>query len=96
MSAPVAVRTSGEPAARGSFAVPSATMPGEAWLVEWVSEGACWCPCPAFARRRTCRHVAAVALAIEIEAREAIARSTPEQRSAAAGRLLAIEEMFDR
>jgi hypothetical protein len=90
----VAVRTSGEPAARGSFAVPSATMPGESWVVEWVGEGACWCGCPAFARKQSCRHVQAVALAVEIEAREAVARSTPETRAEAAGRLLTIEKEF--
>lgn len=96
MSAPVAVRTGGEPAGKGAFAVPSATMPGESWLVEWISEGACWCPCPAFARRQACRHVAAVALAVEIEARESVARTTPAQRADAAARLAAIEKEFSR
>jgi hypothetical protein len=92
----VAVRTSGEPAGRGSFVVPSATMPGEVWAVEYIGPGTAWCGCPAFARRQTCRHVEAVAWAVEAEAFQQIENTTPEQRAAAATRLSNIEELFSR
>lgn len=91
-----ATRLTGEPAGRGSFVVPSATMPGERWAVEWVGAGSCWCGCPGFTRKQTCRHVEAVALAVEVEARDAVANATPEQRAAAAARLDQIEELFAR
>lgn len=60
----------------------------------WVGEATHWCPCPAHHRKNTCRHVAAVALAVEVEARESLASGTPETRAAAAARLQAIEEEF--
>lgn len=91
-----AVRLTGEPASRGDFAVPSATMPGEHWTVVWVTEGVAWCGCPAFQRKQTCRHVEQVALAVEIEAREMVAASTPESRAEAAARLNQIAEEFAR
>lgn len=90
-----AIRIDGEPAGAGTWAVPSKTFPGETWTVTWVSEGAAWCPCPAHHRRNCCRHVQAVALAIETEAREMVA-TTPEQRAEAAARLREIEEEFAR
>lgn len=91
MSAPVAVRVSGEPAAVGSFAVPSATFPGETWTVLYQGADLMHCFCPAFAHRGVCRHTQAVALALEVEART---QATPERRAEAARRLNAIEREF--
>lgn len=88
----VAVRLSGAPPGSGEFAVPSrTTTPGEAWVVYWVAEGTCWCGCPGFARRQACRHVQAVAQAIEVEARQG---ATPERRAEAEARLREIEAEF--
>lgn len=91
----VAVRTSGEPAGRGVFCVPSASTPGAVWDVLWITSGTCWCGCPRFALKGQCRHVEAVAAAVEIEAREAKANTTPESRASAAGRLQRIAAEFD-
>ena len=88
-----ATRLSGEPAGKGTFAVPSATFPGEHHVVIWVSEGAHWCGCQGFTRQQRCRHAAAVALAVETEAREMVT-GTPASRAEAAARLHEIEEMF--
>lgn len=87
-----AIRLSGDPCGPGDFTVPSRTFPGEAWTVTWVGESTHWCPCPAHHRKNTCRHVAAVALAIEVEARQAV---TPERRALAAARLATIAKEFD-
>jgi hypothetical protein len=89
-----ATRLSGEPTRAGAFSVPSTSMPGEHWSVEWITEGTCWCGCPAFARKNSCRHVEAVAWAIEVEVRELMAQSTPEQRARAAARLDEIAQEF--
>lgn len=86
-----AVRIEGQECGPGAFCVPSATFPGEAWTVLWRTEGIAWCPCPGFQRRQRCRHVAEVALAIEIESRQAPTEAT---RAAAAARLQEIERMF--
>ena len=91
----VAVRVAGEVAGPGQFAVPSATTPGEAWTVEYRCPGVVWCACPSFQRRQVCRHAEAVALAVEVEAREEVARSTPASRSEAAARLSRIASEFD-
>lgn len=89
-----AIRTSGEPAGRGVFCVPSASTPGAVWDVVWIGGGTQWCGCPGFAQRGTCRHVEQVALAVELEAREAKSNTTPESRAAAAVRMQRIEEEF--
>lgn len=86
-----ATRLSGEPAGVGAFSVPSATMPGETWTVLYQGSALMHCFCPAFAHRATCRHVEAVALAVEVEARTPV---TPERRADAARRLTQLEEMF--
>ena len=87
----VAVRTAGEPCGPGEFAVPSRTFPGETWAVVWQTPELHFCGCPAHHRRQSCRHVQAVALAVEVEARQAIPL---ERRQLAAARLTEIEEMF--
>lgn len=92
----VATRLDGEPCGFGEFAVPSLSAPGSVHTVIWVTETACWCDCVAFSRKQTCRHVAAVADAIEAEARAFAATVTPEQRQAAAGRLNEIAALFER
>jgi len=87
----VAVRVDGEPCRAGTFAVPSATFPGEVYHVVWQTEGLAFCGCPGHQHRGACKHVAAVALAIEVEARQA---ATPETRAEAAARLAHIAEVF--
>lgn len=90
----VAMRLTGEPAARGTFSVPSRSLPGTSHVVIWITEGVCFCDCHGFSHRQECRHIDQVALAIEVEAREAKANTTPESRAAAASRLSEIEEEF--
>lgn len=90
----VAVRLTGEPASRGTFSVPSRSLPGTSHVVIWITEGVCFCDCHGFSHRQECRHIEQVALAIETEAREAVARTTPEQRAAAAARLAQLEKEF--
>lgn len=89
-----ATRLSGEAGGRGSFVVPSASMPGEAWVVEWVTFGTSWCPCPAFALKHACRHVEAADAAVQAEARHADEASAPGRRARAAARLEQIAEEF--
>jgi len=85
----VAVRTEGEPVGVGWFAVPSRTTPGAVWHVRYQGPALFWCGCPPFQRTQTCKHCAAVALAVEVEARRP---ATPERRAFAARRLAEIAE----
>jgi hypothetical protein len=82
-----ATRLNGEPGGCGEFAVPSASCPGACHTVIWRCADVHWCDCPAHQRRRTCRHVQAVALAVEVEAHRP---ATPERRAFAARRLAEI------
>lgn len=93
---PSAIRISGEPAQAGTFRVPSATMPGESWVVIYVNETERHCFCPGFTHRRDCRHVQAVARLIKTETAELLAASTPESRAEAQARLIDIERIFGR
>jgi hypothetical protein len=95
-SAAVAVRTTGEPCGAGTFVVPSASTPGHSWTVFWVTEGTAHCFCAGFAHRGTCRHLAAVALAIEVEARQSLEQTTPAGRAEAAAKLAELAEEFAR
>jgi hypothetical protein len=88
--AAVAVRLDGEPCSAGWWAVPSASNPGASWHVRHEGPGCCWCGCPGFAHRQTCRHVQAVALAAEVEQQQ----HATERRLVAAGKLEEIAEMF--
>jgi len=87
-------RLSGEPPGKGEFCVPSRTFPGEHWTVIWISEGLAYCGCHGFSHRQECRHVAEVALAIEIEARDLVQGSTAASRAEAQARLEHIEKEF--
>jgi len=89
-----AVRVTGHPGGAGDFVVASASVPGRAWCVTWVSEGAAWCPCPGFGWRRWCRHARAAQEAVVAEARALTAAGTTGSRQAAADALAALEEMF--
>lgn len=91
-----ATRLTGSPARRGTFSVPSASMPGVVHHVIWITEATAFCDCHGFSHRQECRHVQQVALAVEIEARDLVSNSTPEQRAEAAARLARIEEEFAR
>lgn len=86
-----ATRLDGESCGVGWFTVPSESHPGESWSVRYQGPALMHCFCPAFGRTQTCKHCAAVALAVEVEARQAV---TPERRQQAAARLHEIEEMF--
>jgi hypothetical protein len=94
-SAAVAVRTSGEPCGAGEWLVPSATMPGATWTVFWRTEGVHFCFCPGFQHRATCRHLAAVALAVEVEARQSLEQTTESERAIAALKLQELERIFN-
>ena len=89
-----AVRTSGEPCGPGEWVVPSATSPGATWTVFWRTEGVHFCFCPGFQHRGTCRHLAAVALAVEVEARQSLEQTTESERAIAALKLRELERIF--
>lgn len=93
-SAAVAVRTTGEPCGPGEWIVPSATSPGATWTVFWQTEGTAFCFCPGFQHRGTCRHLAAVALAVEVEARQSLEQTTDSERALAALKLRELERIF--
>lgn len=86
-----AIRTSGEATRPGQFVVASRSTPGHAWTVFWQTFDVSFCGCPRFALTGQCRHVEAAALAIEVEARQAV---SPERRAEAAQRLAQIEQEF--
>lgn len=92
----VAVRLEGKPGGAGAFAVPSHSSPGESHVIFWQHEAAHWCGCVGHELRGSCRHVEAVALAVEVEARQLLEQATPESRADAAARLARIEEEFAR
>lgn len=90
-----ATRLTGTPAGPGEFVVPSRSAPGHLWTVFWQHETAHWCGCARHHHTASCHHVQIVAEAVEIEARESLARHTPESRAAAAARLAHIAQEFD-
>lgn len=94
VDAVTAIRTEGEPMHAGAFVVPSKSAPGATWTVLWITEGTAHCFCPAFQHRGTCRHVAEVAHAIEIEARGSLETATPASKAAAGARLAELEREF--
>lgn len=65
-----AFRTKGEAGHHGEFTVPSNSEPGKTYRVIWLAPDSNHCPCPAYQYRARCRHTAAVAAAVETEARE--------------------------
>jgi uncharacterized Zn finger protein len=89
-----AVRASGEPCGPGEWVVPSATDRNHFWRVLWQTEGVHFCFCPGFQHKGTCRHLAAVALAIEIEARQSLEQTTDAERAIAALKLAELERIF--
>ena len=101
-----AVRANGEPGGPGVWLVPSKSTPGDTYGLTLRADGSLVCPCPGFTHRQRCRHTAEVALALEIEQRQATPRRLPptemdawldeQDRAASARRLEEIAKEFAR
>ena len=84
-----AERVRGEAGGHGTFAVPSASHPGEAWTVVWWAADGHMCRCPGHGFRGRCRHADAVTALVEAE--DAADRERSRERSAAIAAELACE-----